>query len=116
VRFRAEDKLEFVVRCLMRSRGFDAMPLPPPLWLDPLNFELLRADQSRESPMREVLVGQRGFVNSNGSSGVFLYVRAWGDYSFLLRPGEPREPGEYAFKYGLSHTEAKELHCFGIDA
>ncbi len=44
VRFRAQDKLEFVVRCLMRPRGFDAMPLPPPLWRDPLNFELLRVD------------------------------------------------------------------------
>ncbi len=116
VRFRRADRLEFVVRCLMQPRGFERLPLPPTLWRDPLNFELLRVDASPERGLRELVLGQRGFINSNGSSGVFVYVRAWADYSFLLRPGEPLTPGEYAFKYGVNQTEARELFCFGTDA
>ena len=116
IRFRGTDRLEFVVRCLMQPRGFERLPLPPSLWRDPLNFELLRVDASPERGLRELVLGQRGFINSNGSSGVFVYVRAWADYSFLLRPGEPLTPGEYAFKYGVNQTEARELFCFGIDA
>ena len=115
VRFRRAGQLEFVVRCLMQPRGFERLPLPPTLWRDPLNFELLRVDASRERGMRELVLGQRGFINSSGSTGVFVYVRAWGDHSFLLRPGEPLAAGEYAFRYGANQNEAKELFCFGID-
>ncbi len=115
IRFNTADKLEFVVRCLMRPRGFENLPLPPALWRDPLSFDLLRVDSNRERGARELVLGQRGFINSSGSTGVFLYVRAWGDHSFLLRPGEPLAPGEFAFKYGASQTDAKELFCFGID-
>ncbi|MSQ69658.1 MAG: hypothetical protein EXR83_16015 [Gammaproteobacteria bacterium] len=117
IRFRRADRLEFVVRCLMQPRGFERLQWPPTLWRDPLNFELLRVDVNCELGLRELVLGQRGFINSNGSSGVFVYVRAWSDYSFLLRPGEALAPGEYAFKYASSsQTEARELFCFGIDA
>ncbi len=63
----------------------EGLPLPPTLWRDPLNFEPLRVDASPERGLREPVLGQRGFINSNSSSGIFVYVRAWAGYSFLLR-------------------------------
>ena len=116
VRFKRGEALEFVVRCLMQARGFERFPMPPTLWRDPLKFELLRVDPNPERGTRELVLSERGFINVSGSTGIFLYVRAWSDYSFPLRPGEPLTPGEYAIKYGASPNEANELFCFGIDA
>jgi hypothetical protein len=82
---------------------------------DPTNFELYRLNSDRGKNIRELIFTQRGFINSNGSFGFFLYVRQHGENSFRLRPSETLPPGEYAIKYGLTPQEAKELHCFGID-
>src|SRR6187549_2782432 len=116
VRFPRAARLEFVVRCLMRPRGFESFPMPPALWRDALNFDLLRVDANREHGSRELVLSERGFINASGSTGVFVHVRAWSDHSFLLRPGEPLTPGEYAFRYGANRDDAKELFCFGVDA
>jgi hypothetical protein len=116
VRYRRGEPLEFVVRCLMQARGFERLPVPPSLWRDPLEFELLRVDANPERGARELVLSERGFINASGSTGIFLYVRAWGDFSFLLRPGEPLTAGEYAIKYGGRHHDANELFCFGVDS
>jgi hypothetical protein len=112
VRFRAGETPEFVVRCLLPVRSFERQVL---MLKDPTNFELYRLNSDRNKNVRELIFTQRGFINSNGSFGFFLYVRQHGENSFRLRPSEPLPPGEYALKYGLTPMEAKELHCFGID-
>jgi hypothetical protein len=100
----------------MRPRGFETFPMPLALWRDPLNFDLMRVDANREHGTRELVLSERGFINASGSTGIFVHVRAWSDHSFLLRPGEPLAPGEYAFRYGANRDDAKELFCFGVDA
>lgn len=115
VRFRRGEPLEFVVRCLMQARGYERFPVPPALWRDPLKYDLLRVDTNAERGARELLLSEKGFINASGSTGIFLYVKAWSDHSFLLRPGEPLLAGEYAIKYGAQQTDANELFCFGID-
>jgi hypothetical protein len=112
VRFPKGAQLEFVVRCLLPVRSMDRQVL---MIKDPTNFELYRLNSDRGKNIRELIFTQRGFINSNGSFGFFLYVRQHGENSFRLRPSETLPPGEYAIKYGLTPQEAKELHCFGID-
>jgi hypothetical protein len=111
VRFKNGDQLEFVMRALLPVGGHQRLRLMK----DPMKFELYRLDPNRGRNTRELILTQRGFINSNGSTGVFLYVRSHGQYSFLLRPGEPLPPGEYALKFGLEASDAQELHCFGVD-
>jgi hypothetical protein len=62
-----------------------------------------------------LILTRRGFINSTGSFGIFVLLRQWTQESFHLRPAETLPPGEYAFKYGITQDDCRELHAFGID-
>jgi hypothetical protein len=136
VRFKAGTPLEFVVRVLVQAPGLMVWPTPPQLTVpkgpggetvsmpenrlalvfkDPSNYDLLRLDPNAKSGNRELILNRKGFVNSTGSFGIFVLLKRWTDSSFHLRPAESLPPGEYAFKYGLTPEDCRELHAFGID-
>jgi hypothetical protein len=132
VRFKAGTPLEFTVRVLLPANGTIAVWPAPQLvqrvneetqvagrialvFKDPTNYDLLKLDTNAKTGNRELILTRRGFINSTGSLGIFVLLRQWGQDSFHLRPAEPMAPGEYAFKYGLTQDDCRELHAFGID-
>jgi hypothetical protein len=133
VRFKAGTSLEFIVRVLMpvpaglaiwpspqivQKNGEDLQTLPSRVALvfkDPTNYDLLKLDPNPKSGNRELILTRRGFINSTGSFGIFVLLKQWTQESFHLRPAEILPPGEYAFKYGITQDDCRELHAFGID-
>ena len=132
VRFKTDVPLEFIVRVLLPTSGNIAVwPSPQVItkhgedlqmqsrialvFKDPTNYDLLRLDPNPKSGNRELILTRRGFINSTGSFGIFVLLRQWTSESFHLRPAETLPPGEYAFKYGLTQDDCRELHAFGID-
>jgi hypothetical protein len=136
VRFKAGTPLEFIVRVLVPTTGISVWPTPQItartgedtsptatqtanrialVFKDPTYYDLLKFDLNPKSGNRELVLTQKGFINSNGSFGIFVLLKRWTEASFHLRPGEPLPPGEYAFRYGVSHDDCRELHAFGID-
>jgi hypothetical protein len=134
VRFKAGTPLEFIVRVLVPTTGISVWPSPQIavkngeeasatqtanrialVFKDPTYYDLLKLDPNPKSGNRELILTQKGFINSNGSFGIFVLLKRWTEASFHLRPGEPLPPGEYAFRYGVSHDDCRELHAFGID-
>jgi hypothetical protein len=134
VRFKAGTPLEFIVRVLIpasngtvavwpapqliQKTGDDSQQVPSRIALvfkDPTNYDLLKLDPNPKSGNREMILTRRGFINSTGSFGIFVLLKQWTQESFHLRPAETLPPGEYAFKYGLTQDDCRELHAFGID-
>lgn len=130
VRFKAGTPLEFIVRVLLPANGTIAVwPSPQVIqkdegqvasrialvFKDPTNYDLLKLDPNPKTGNRELILTRRGFINSTGSFGIFVLLKQWTQESFHLRPAETLAPGEYAFKYGLTQDDCRELHAFGID-
>ena len=133
VRFAAGTPLEFIVRVMVpaSSGGFAVWPAPQMIvkhgedlqiqnrialvFKDPTNYDLLKLDPNTKSGNRELILTRRGFINSTGSFGIFVLLKQWTSESFHLRPAEALHPGEYAFRYGLTQDDCRELHAFGID-
>jgi hypothetical protein len=134
VRFKAGTPLEFIVRVLapaapgtiavwtgpqiVQKSGDDQLQTQPRIALvfkDPANYDLLKLDPNPKSGNRELILTRRGFINSTGSFGIFVLLKQWTAESFHLRPAETLPPGEYAFKYGLTQEDCRELHAFGVD-
>lgn len=111
VRFAPGEPIEFVLRVFLDSSDPRAAFFPVK---DPTRFSLYKMERERRD--RRVILRDEGFTDIKRNAGRPLLIRLFGESCFLLSPGDPLEPGEYAIKYSFEDHDRVRLFCFGIDA
>lgn len=103
VRFKTDQKLEFVVRVASTQ-------------IDPLNVVQFIAWKSKKDK-RSLVITKVGPMGAGGSTNmtagaVAFNASKYGQSSFKISPAQPLPPGEYALGTGDTGT----AFCFGVDA